>query len=98
MWLIFIISLAIFSHLGSGAAITKDSSFWLEDSCQNSSDKNITKSFNEAKTFCNMEKVGDSESEQKLCEKLKVNFKDLCESGKKGSAQSIPPVLCVLVI
>ena len=100
MWLVFITSLAIFSHFGSGAAITKEKdSFWIEDSCQNSSDKNITKSFNEAKKFCNLEveKVVDSESpELKLCEKLKVNFKDLCVSGKKGSAQPVPPV-CVLV-
>ena len=72
------ICFAIFGHLTSAAP------FWKEEPCPLLNDE-ISKSFNEAKQNCSLADLKGSE--KVLCQKLEENFKELCQSGKKGNAK-----------
>jgi len=72
------ICFAIFGHLTIAAP------FWKEEPCPLLNDE-ISKSFNEAKQNCSLADLKGSE--KVLCQKLEENFKELCQSGKKGNAK-----------
>ena len=93
MWSIFAIFLAIPAHFASGAP-ADITLFWEKEPC--SLNKNVSKSFNEAKKMCNRNReTKPRETDEKICKKLETDFSILCKSLKDlGEPKQVPQVMC----